>query len=61
MRVRLLCSIAGTPTYAVGEIVTLGDEVARAWIADGLAAPADDGPEMATASAPVVTRTRGKR
>ena len=42
MRVRLLTSIGGTPSYSQGEIVALDDRIAAVWIADGLAEPLAD-------------------
>lgn len=37
IRVRMLTSIAGKPSYGAGEIVDLEDRIAKAWIEDGLA------------------------
>lgn len=39
MRVRIICSIAGTPMYQHGDIVDLPPEVSAAWIRAGLALP----------------------
>ncbi len=42
MFIRMLTNIAGTPSHTSGEIVEKPDNVAKAWIADGLAAPVAD-------------------
>ena len=57
--VRLRTSIAGEPSYAFGQIVSLPPDIARAWIADGIAeaAPAD-AIEAAVSAATVETAVR---
>ena len=55
------CAIAGEPAYHLGEIVDLREDIARAWIADGLADPIEDEVETAVSGRPVVTRTRKRR
>jgi hypothetical protein len=61
IQVRMLTSVAGVLTYTVGEIVSLSDNVARAWIADGIAEVAPAPVEMAMAGAGVATRVRGRK
>ena len=56
--VRMLSSVAGEPTYVVGEIVQLHEDVAWAWIRDGIAEPAESQVERAIAGAGVTTRER---
>jgi len=46
MRVRVLVSIAGTPTYAVGDEVSLPDDVAAAWLREGYVAAIETGEAM---------------
>jgi hypothetical protein len=41
MTIRMLTSVGGSPSYAFGEIVEVSDEVAAAWIRDGLAERAE--------------------
>jgi hypothetical protein len=60
MRVRLLTAIAGAPAYAFGEIAELVDEIALAWIAEGLA-ERDDAVEIAEDLRPVETAVRSRR
>jgi len=37
MTVKMLTNVIGTPAYTAGEVVELRDDVAVAWIKDGLA------------------------
>ena len=41
MRVRILVSIIGKPSYSIGELVELEPRIAKAWILDGLARQLD--------------------
>ena len=39
MRVKMLMEVCGKPTYHTGQIIDLEPRIAKAWIADGIAAP----------------------
>lgn len=55
--VRVLVSVAGSPTYAVGDEVSMAPEQARAWAALGYVDILED----AVASRPVETATATRR
>jgi predicted amidohydrolase len=55
MRVKIMTNVAGTPSYHSGQVVDVGDgigempmRVAKAWLAEGLAAPVRDEPVETT-------------
>ena len=39
MRIHMLTSIGGEPSYSYGDVVDVRDDIARAWIAEGMAEP----------------------
>jgi hypothetical protein len=64
MRVRLLTAIAGTPSYAAGDVVELQDALALIWTSAGIAERVDASVcdvETAVVAVPVETATQGRR
>lgn len=48
VRVKMLTSIAGTPSYRDGQVVELEPHIAEAWLNDGMCEPVrDDATERA--------------
>jgi len=62
MRIRMLTSmVAADWSLASGEVVDRPDEVARAWIAAGIAEPVEDAPEFAMIKPPEAAVKRSAR